>query len=157
MPRLIKNLKEMQEFAAEVTRKLMGGEVLLLSGPLGAGKTTFTQALARALGVTATVHSPSYTIVGEYHVSGHPLVKKLIHVDLYRLEDPTSPRFRGAGSAADDPAVRDVLEQIREPGRLTVIEWAERLGGVAPQGKWIKFDYGSTADERVVTVEDNGA
>lgn len=147
MPRLIKNLKEMQEFAAEVTQKLMGGEVLLLSGPLGAGKTTFTQALARALGITETVNSPSYTIVGEYIVQSHPVIKKLVHTDLYRLEE----------HAADDPAVRDVLEQVREPGRLTVIEWAERLGDSAPKsGKWIMFDYGSTADERVVTVETNG-
>ena len=136
---LIKNLEEMEEFAAEVTQNLHGGEALLLSGPLGSGKTTFTQTLARALGVKDKVNSPSYTIAAEYVISSHPAIKKLIHVDLYRLES----------NAAADPAVRDFLEQVGEPGRLTVIEWAERLGDSAPKGKWLKFDYGSTESERV--------
>lgn len=146
MQRLIKNLEEMEEFAAEVTQNLRGGEVLLLSGPLGAGKTTFTQALARALGVKDKVNSPSYTIAAEYVVSSHPAIKKLVHVDLYRLPEH---------SAGNDPAVRDFLERVDEPGRLTVIEWAERLSPVKSlrgHGVTIKFDYGSMADERVIEV-----
>lgn len=140
------DLAGLEEFAGEIVKNLQSGEVLLLSGPLGAGKTTFVQALARALGVPDKVNSPSYTIVGEYEVPHHQIIKKLIHVDLYRLEQ----------NVAEDPAVKDVLERIHELGRLTVIEWAERLGSAAPTGTWIKFDYGSTADERIVTVEVNG-
>lgn len=133
----------LEKFAGEVVEKLRGGDVLLLSGPLGAGKTTFVQALARALRIPDKVNSPSYTIVGEYVVSSHPLIKKLIHVDLYRLEK----------NVPDDVAVKDVLEQVNDPSRLTVIEWAERLGFAAPAGKWIRFDYGASIDERVVTFE----
>lgn len=139
---VVKSRKEMGEVAYRAAQELRGGEVWLLSGPLGSGKTTFVQALASALGITEKVHSPSYTIVGEYTVSSHPTIAKLIHVDLYRLEY----------NVAEDPAVQDVLEQIHEPGRLTVIEWAERLGDSAPKsGKWIYFDYGEAVDERVVT------
>lgn len=135
----------LEKLAGEVVQGLRGAEVILLSGPLGAGKTTFVQALARALGVQDKVNSPSYTIVGEYTVSSHPVIKKLIHVDLYRLEQNVS----------EDPAVKDVLEQVSNSDWLTVIEWAERLGPAAPAGKWLKFDYSSTASERVVTVEAN--
>lgn len=140
------DLVGLEKLAGEIVKDLKGGDMLLLSGPLGAGKTTFVQALARVLGIKDKVNSPSYTIVGEYTVPSHSVIKKLIHVDLYRLEKNVS----------EDPAIKDVFEQIHEPGRLTVIEWGERLGKKAPAGKWIKFDYGSTADERVVTLETNG-
>lgn len=144
---MLVDLAGLEKFAGEIAKSLQEGEVLLLSGPLGAGKTTFAQALARALRIPDKVNSPSYTIVGEYNVTAHPVIKKLIHVDLYRLES----------NAASDPAVIDILEKVHGPDRLTIIEWAERLGSAAPAGKWIYFDYGSTADERMVTVETNGA
>ena len=146
----IYGLDQLGKFAAELTQKLRAGDVLLLSGPLGAGKTAFTQALARSLGISEKVNSPTFTIVGEYAVSGHPSITTLVHADLYRL-DPTSLKLRGAG-VAEDPAVQDVLQRASEPGRLTVIEWAERLGdAVSKNGKWLYFDYGATENERVVT------
>lgn len=143
-PSAIANVSEMYEFAVGVVKQLHPGDVLLLSGPLGAGKTTFVQALAKALGVEGKVASPSYTIAAEYEVKNHPMIQRLVHMDLYRL---------AVEGAANDVAVRAVLEEIGEPGRLTVIEWAERLGELTPAGRWLRFEHGETENERLVDFE----
>ena len=91
-------------------RDAQRGLVIALSGDLGAGKTQLVKGLARGLGVTSRVHSPTYTLVNEY--SGGRL--RLFHLDLYRLETPA--QILSAG-----------LEEYWQPDGVTVIEWAERL------------------------------
>src|SRR5712671_6146702 len=91
------------------------GLVLALSGDLGAGKTQLVKGLARGLGVTARVHSPTFTLVNEY--GGGRL--KLFHLDLYRLETPA--QILSAG-----------VEEFLKPDGVAVIEWAERL----EDGRW---------------------
>ncbi len=86
------------------------GLVFALSGELGAGKTRLVKGVARGLGVTARVHSPTFTLVNEY--GGGRL--RLFHLDLYRLETPA--QIRSAG-----------LEDFLRPDGVTVIEWAERI------------------------------
>lgn len=147
--RLITSVDQMRELAAESLRRASRGGVLLLSGPLGAGKTTFVQALAEELGVTETVNSPSYTIAAEYAVTGHPTITRLVHIDLYRLAQE---------EAVQDVAVQAVLDEVGEPGRLTVIEWAERLPVKSlrdhgARGRWIRFQHGATEGERLVDFE----
>ena len=96
-----------------VGSQLAGGEVLLLSGPLGAGKTIFVKGLAGSLGIDAEeVTSPSFTLVNPY--TGR---LRLFHIDLYRLD-------RGALAAH---AV-DLDELLMDEQAVIVIEWAERLG-----------------------------
>jgi tRNA threonylcarbamoyladenosine biosynthesis protein TsaE len=85
------------------------GSVIGLSGDLGAGKTQLVKGLARGLGITARVHSPTFTLVNEY--GGGRL--RLFHLDLYRLE--TRAQIIAAG-----------LEEYLQPDGVTVIEWAER-------------------------------
>jgi tRNA threonylcarbamoyladenosine biosynthesis protein TsaE len=94
------------------------GLVLALSGDLGAGKTQLVKGLARGLGVTARVHSPTFTLVNEY--GGGRL--KLFHLDLYRLETPA--QILSAG-----------LEEFLSPDGVAVIEWAERISGLG-SGVW---------------------
>jgi len=91
-------------------RTVERGRVIALSGDLGAGKTQFVRGLARGLGITGRVHSPTFTLVNEY--GGGRL--KLFHLDLYRLE--TAAQIRCAG-----------IEEFLAPEGVSVIEWAERL------------------------------
>ncbi len=96
-------------------RVAQSGLVFGLTGDLGAGKTQLVKGLARGLGVTMRVHSPTFTLVNEY--SGGRL--RLFHLDLYRLE--TRAQITGAG----------LEEYLYEPRGVAVIEWAERWFGDA--------------------------
>jgi tRNA threonylcarbamoyladenosine biosynthesis protein TsaE len=91
-------------------RTAQSGLIIALSGELGAGKTQFVKGLARGLGISARVHSPTFTLVNEY--AGGRL--KLFHLDLYRLETPA--QIFSAG-----------IEEFLQPDGVSVIEWAERI------------------------------
>jgi len=95
--------------------------VVALRGDLGAGKTTFTQALARELGITGTVQSPTYVLMKKYEIKKVSPFKTLVHIDAYRLEKPE-----------EFSALRPE-EFLNDPSCLVVVEWPERLGGVLPQ------------------------
>jgi tRNA threonylcarbamoyladenosine biosynthesis protein TsaE len=97
----------------QIGAQLSGGEILLLDGPLGAGKTVFVKGLASGLGIDPEeVTSPSFTLVNPY--VGRLLV---FHIDLYRLD---------VGAAAANAV--DLEELLTDESAVVVIEWAERLG-----------------------------
>jgi tRNA threonylcarbamoyladenosine biosynthesis protein TsaE len=101
---------ETEALGEKFGRTVERGQVIALSGDLGAGKTQFVRGLARGLGIAGRVHSPTFTLVNEY--GGGRL--KLFHLDLYRLE--TAEQIRSAG-----------IEEYLSPDGVSVIEWAERL------------------------------
>lgn len=103
-----------RQFAAHVARR--GGAVIALHGDLGAGKTTFVQFLAAALGVSRPVTSPTFTLVGEYAL---PSGRTLAHMDLYRLDE---------GADLESIGFDDYLRS----GAIVAIEWAERAEGSLP-------------------------
>jgi tRNA threonylcarbamoyladenosine biosynthesis protein TsaE len=106
--------EETFEVGRRVGERLAGGEIILLSGSLGAGKTVFVKGLAAALGLDPEdVSSPSFTLVNR-HAAGRLL---LYHIDLYRLDE-------GASAAH---AV-DLDELLADERAVIVIEWAERMG-----------------------------
>jgi len=102
--------EETRALAEALGRAAQAGDVLLLEGPLGAGKTCFTQGLARGLGVTTPVRSPTFVLVTQHHGR-----LTLAHVDLYRVE--------GTGSL-DDLG----LDECRD-GAVLAVEWGEKLDG----------------------------
>ena len=122
-------------------RAAKSGLVIGLSGDLGAGKTQFVKGLARGLGITTRVHSPTFALVNVY--TGGRLT--LFHLDLYRLE--TREQIVSAG-----------LEEYLSPDGVAVVEWAERWFGIdrAPgEVKWVQFESLSATDRRI-TYEDFG-
>ncbi len=110
---LSQSVDETFSLGRRIGTRLSGGEILLVSGPLGAGKTVFVKGIASGLGVDPDdVTSPSFTLVNPY--DGR---LPLFHIDLYRLDE-------GASAAH---AV-DLDELIENESAVIVIEWAERLG-----------------------------
>ncbi len=114
MKYIVANEEEWGSVAQAIAKALKPGMILALSGPLGAGKTTFVQALSRVLGAKGHLRSPTFSLVRSYAVNAGD-IKTLVHVDAYRIEDE-----------------RDVLplgldELLSEPGTVMAIEWSERI------------------------------
>ena len=103
--------EETLEVGRTLARGLRGGELILLEGDLGLGKTVFAKGIAAGLGIAADdVTSPSFTLVQEYAGGRVPV----FHVDLYRLEEPEDLSTIG-------------IEEILAGGGVVVVEWGERL------------------------------
>ncbi len=97
-----------------LARELPTGAILLLSGPLGAGKTSLVQGLAEGLGISEAITSPTFALA-QHYPQGEP---QLVHLDLYRLEQPAS---------ADELFLQEE-EEASATGALMAVEWPERLG-----------------------------
>ena len=111
-----------REMAAAVAGLCVPGDVLLLSGDLGAGKTTFAQGFGRALGVLEPVTSPTFTLVRQYEVPvGSTGVRTLFHADVYRLDH--------LGEIADLG-----LGQLVEDGGVALVEWGDAAEPVLGAG-----------------------
>jgi tRNA threonylcarbamoyladenosine biosynthesis protein TsaE len=127
--------KATEEAGASLGAVITAGDVVALSGPLGAGKTCFTRGLIRAMGYAGDVPSPTFGIVVPY---APPDVRMPIwHIDLYRIEDPQDIDELGLNDARHDVAL--------------VIEWPERLG----RALWsdaLKIDLNIEDDGRRLTA-----
>jgi len=106
---------EMMALGATLAGELAGGQVITLSGELGAGKTTLVRGMLRGLGFEGRVKSPSYGLVESYEVSG----LDIHHLDLYRLGEPEELDFIG-------------IENLIGPDSVLLIEWPERGRGRLP-------------------------
>ncbi|MDO8564580.1 MAG: tRNA (adenosine(37)-N6)-threonylcarbamoyltransferase complex ATPase subunit type 1 TsaE [bacterium] len=123
MPIQIHNLESFQQAASDFVSGLKPSSsqatVVGLYGDLGAGKTTFVQAAARALGISERISSPTFWIVKSYKLKVKSF-QKLIHVDAYRLKN------------ADDLRKLGFSELLTDPKNLIFIEWAERVADLLP-------------------------
>src|SRR5450432_1472809 len=136
---------ETESLGEKFGRAAERGQVIALSGDLGAGKTQFVKGLARGLGIAARVHSPTFTLVNEY--GGGRL--KLFHLDLYRLETPAQILSAGIG-------------EFLSPDGVSVIEWAERLKAESGKRKTknkmveVKIEILSETQRKII-YDDSGA
>lgn len=126
----------LEELAARVARVLGPGDVVVLSGEVGAGKTTFVQAAARSLGVTDRVTSPTYQLARGYEGLKDGQRMTVNHMDLYRLE------------GIED---RDVLEldDYIEPAAVTFIEWADPALGVIENPSVVQIYHETPTTRRI--------
>jgi tRNA threonylcarbamoyladenosine biosynthesis protein TsaE len=126
-----------EQIAAELAARLEPGDVVLVSGELGAGKTTFVRGAARALGVTGVVTSPTYTVGQIYAAAGG---REIAHLDLYRLDSLDG----------EDPAL---IDDYLTPERIGFVEWPAageaRIDRVAAR---VRIDHAG-GDGRVIHVE----
>jgi tRNA threonylcarbamoyladenosine biosynthesis protein TsaE len=114
MPWIIPTPEDWNSVAREIAGELRDGDILTLSGPLGAGKTTFVQALASALGSESTPKSPTFSMLRTYRISAKGL-SRMMHVDAYRIENEA------------DMIPLDLDEELLIPGTILVLEWPEHV------------------------------
>ncbi len=130
------SVDETRALAGALAGRLGVGDVLVLAGDLGAGKTAFTQGLAAGLGVAGPVTSPTFTIATRY--DGHELV--LHHLDVYRLDDVAETL---------DLDLPDLMDS-----GVTVIEWGEQIVEALPVERLIvRLAYGEGDDDRLIVFE----
>lgn len=124
---------ETASLAGILAERLEAGDIIALTGNLGAGKTTFTKALAKALGIKSNVSSPTFNIVKEYRSGRLPL----FHFDVYRLG--SEEEFYDIGGE----------EYLFDSG-VSVIEWADIIAEALPVGTlFINIEYGNDEGERI--------
>jgi tRNA threonylcarbamoyladenosine biosynthesis protein TsaE len=133
----VKSVEGSWAVAAEVAELLKPGTVVALHGELGAGKTTFMQGIAMALGLDRPMTSPTFTLSNEYQTPTF----KLVHMDLYRLTSP------------EDLLAIGYSEHI-ESGAVVAVEWPERAEELIPSDAiHLYLELGDEIEERVIRVE----
>lgn len=136
MTREVNSVEETWALAAEVAATLKPGDIVCLEGDLGAGKTTFTQGLAKALGVSGRVTSPTFCIIQEHR---GPVL--LVHMDLYRLH-------------GEDDVLAIGWEDYISEGAIIVVEWPERAGLLIPDNaRHIVFGLKEGEERRTITIK----
>lgn len=111
------NSEQTERLGEAIGAWLRPGDVVLLHGDLGAGKTTLTKGIARVLGVQDTVSSPSFALVNQYDLPN----LALYHLDLYRLDDPSDLDSIG------------FTELTSTEDGIAIVEWPERAGELLPE------------------------
>ena len=136
MKTVLNNLEETKEFGKAFAKDLKPNSVVALIGPLGAGKTTLTKAIAEGLGVTEMLSSPTFTIVCEYETGRLPLY----HFDVYRVND-------------EDELFEMGFEEYFKKGGVCLIEWADLVLDLLPKDTIIlKLEYGENEETRIIEL-----
>ena len=132
--------RETQEVASKIAALVEQGDLILLVGELGAGKTTFVQGFGKALGVDEPITSPTFTLAREY--DGHRLT--IHHLDVYRLEQI-------------DEVLDLALPELLDSASVTLIEWGDAIIPALPaEYLEVRVEYGDDDDERVIGLRPVG-
>lgn len=130
----LNSVEDTAQLATKFSEILEQGDILLFTGEIGTGKTTFIQALAKGLGIKELVTSPTFVI----HMLRDSGRIPLSHVDLYRLNN-------------DDEVENIGFEEYYDTS-ITVVEWADRYSGFEPPYIELHFEYGALESERIVSI-----
>ncbi len=135
--------EETEREAQNLVKKLKRGDIICLFGDLGAGKTIFSKGIAKGMGIKERIISPTFSLIREHEIDGGSPIKKLYHLDLYRVENKAEIRSIGIDDIFSDPE------------SISIIEWAERLGEKIPK-KCIRvhIDHKEN-DVRTITIQRN--
>ncbi len=129
--------EETKSIAASFAQALRGGEVVALEGELGAGKTTFVQGLAEALGASGPVRSPTFAIMNIYKTT-HGSIKEIVHLDLYRLERQAELESLG------------LEDWLGKSDTLAVVEWPAMIASEATVR--VEMRQGPLSHERSIRI-----
>ena len=129
-----KSAEQTLEFGERIGRAAQSGQVIGLSGDLGAGKTQLVKGIARGLGIPARVHSPTFALLNEYSGGRLPL----FHLDLYRLNN------------ADEVASAGLEVFLAEPAGVAVVEWIERWSAKDKSIRHVTLEHMSENERRIV-------
>lgn len=127
---------ETEELGCRLGQRLEAGTVIAFTGDLGAGKTAFTRGLARGLGITGRVTSPTFTIVNEYEGGRLPL----FHFDMYRL---------GSSEELFDIGWEDYLTR----GGVCAVEWSENVAEAMEEAFGVEICRGELDSQRIITFK----
>lgn len=142
MKQITRSAQETAAFGKKIAGQLMPGDLLLLKGDLGAGKTTFVQGIAEGLKATKSPNSPSFTILQEYNFPNGIFR----HLDLYRLDNPDL-----------DSDTLGLPELLTDEQAITAVEWPERLQQMwKRKGRTIEVFFAYGQDEKERTIIYNG-
>ena len=133
----LKNELDTRNLGASLAKQMQPNQVYALIGDLGAGKTTLAKAIARGLGVTETLTSPTFTIVQEYETGRLPLY----HFDVYRVSD-------------EDELFEIGLEDYFHKGGVCLVKWADLIEDLLPADViTITLSYGEEEGERICRID----
>lgn len=136
------SVEQTRALGAALARVLQAGDVVVLTGDLGAGKTALTQGIGVGLGLDAAeVTSPTFALVAEHQGSA----LRLLHADVYRLDGP------------DDAEDLALAEQVEDPDTVAVVEWGERVLPVLPDDRLdVVIEPGEGLEDRVFALHLRG-
>ncbi len=133
----VESERQTESLARKLAKQVAGGTVIALNGELGAGKTTFTQYFAKALGIDLPVQSPTFTVVRSYDGDRY----RLHHFDVYRVHDE------------DELFEIGFSEYINSEDGICLIEWAELISDMLPDDvRTIHIGYGESENERIFKI-----
>ncbi len=138
---ITKTTEETTEFGKKLATQLQGGDILLLEGELGAGKTTLVKGLAIGLKIKYEITSPTFTLLNTYPVDLEK-IKTLVHIDTYRLKDEQELIEIGAE------------DYLGKPDTLCIIEWPEKIANLLKDKKTTTITIEHSEDnQRKITIK----
>ena len=117
MEKITTSLEETEQFGIEFASKLNGGDIVLLSGNLGAGKTALVKGIAKGFGIQNTITSPTFTLLNIYKIKNSK-IKNFVHIDTYRLKNEQELVEIGAE------------DYLGRPNTICLIEWPDKIENV---------------------------